>query len=81
MMEFMDIDKFLQGAIDMHMHTAPDILPMRLDALEAARQAKEAGMKAIVLKNHFYNTAPIATMVSQLVPDIGVFGLYVLMKK
>ena len=31
-------------------------------------------MKAIVIKNHFYPTAPIAMMVNQLVPDFNVFG-------
>lgn len=69
-----DLDGLLKGAIDMHIHSAPDTMPMRLDGLEAARQAKEVGMRAIVLKNHHYPTAPLATMVSQLVPDIGVFG-------
>jgi hypothetical protein len=74
MMEFFDVDKMLVDAIDMHMHTAPDVMPSRLSGLEAARQAKEVGMRAIILKNHFFNTAPIATMVRELVPGIEVFG-------
>jgi hypothetical protein len=68
------LDSLIQGAIDMHIHPAPDTMPMRVDALEAARQAKNAGMRAIVLKSHYYCTAPLATLVSQLVPDIGVIG-------
>jgi hypothetical protein len=47
---------------------------MPVDALEAASQAKQAGMKAIVIKNHFYPTAPIAMVVNQLVPDFTMFG-------
>ena len=69
------IDELLQGSIDMHLHHGPDsFLPRRVDALEAARQAQQMGMRAIVLKNHHYPTAPLATMVSQLVPGMGVFG-------
>ncbi|MFC1934608.1 DUF6282 family protein [Chloroflexota bacterium] len=35
---------------------------------------KEAGMRAIVLKSHAYPTAPLADIVSQVVPNITVFG-------
>lgn len=69
-----DLDGLIRGAVDMHMHLAPDIMPMRLDALEAAQQAKNVGMRGIVLKNHFYPTAPLATIVGKLVPEVGVFG-------
>jgi hypothetical protein len=54
------------------MHPGPGGI-CRLDAIEAARQAQQAGMKAIVLKSHSY-TAAVAYMVSQLVPGIKVIG-------
>ncbi len=69
-----DLDMLLNGAIDMHLHPGPDAFKCRVDALDAAKQAKQAGMKAIVLKNHFYPTAPLAKMVNELVPDFKVFG-------
>jgi len=72
-MQFSNIDELVAGSIDMHMHPG---LPMgfsRIDAIEAARQAQQAGMKAIVLKSHNY-TAAVALIVNQLVPDIKVFG-------
>ena len=69
-----DYDALISGSIDMHLHPGPDAFKCRVDALEAANQAKQAGMKAIVLKNHSYPTAPIAMMVNQLVPDFTVFG-------
>ena len=71
--KIVDYDKLVSGSIDMHLHPGPDAF-CRLDALEAARQAKQAGMKAIVIKNHFYPTAPIAMMLNRLVPDFMVFG-------
>ena len=59
----------------MHVHHAPDArIERRLDALQIALQAQEAGMKAVVLKNHDYPTAPLAYIVNQVVPDIAVIG-------
>ncbi len=70
-----DIDKLLEGSIDTHVHHGPDsFMPRRVDALEAAQQAQQAGMRAIVLKNHHYPTAPLAITVGQLVPEVRVFG-------
>ncbi len=69
-----NLDELLRGAIDMHLHTGPDVMPGRVDALEAARQARQAGMRAIVIKNHSYPTTPLAMMVGQLVPEVAVLG-------
>ena len=52
-------NEMLQGAIDMHLHCGPDTMPC-IDPIEAAKQARQAGMRAIVLKNHHYTTAPLA---------------------
>jgi predicted TIM-barrel fold metal-dependent hydrolase len=69
------IDRLLKGSIDMHAHYGPDPFAARkVDALMGAQMARDAGMRAIVLKNHQYGTAPLATIVSKVVPDIGVFG-------
>jgi hypothetical protein len=64
----------LQGAIDMHAHGAPDGTPRKLDVLELARVAKAAGMRAIVIKNHYEPTASLAYVVRKAVPGIEVFG-------
>src|SRR5262245_18898385 len=64
----------LDGAIDMHAHAAPDGTPRKLDALELARMAKAAGMRAIVIKNHYEPTASLAFVVRKVVPGIEVFG-------
>ena len=73
-MKIVDYDNLLSGSIDMHLHPGPDVFKCRVDALEAANQAKQAGMKGFVIKNHSYPTAPIAMMVNQLVPDFNAFG-------
>jgi hypothetical protein len=71
---FVNIDKLLAGAIDMHLHPGPDAFKCRVDALEAATLAKQAGMRALVIKNHYYPSAPLAMMVNQLVPGFQAIG-------
>jgi hypothetical protein len=71
----MIIDDLLRGSIDMHCHHTPNaVFECRLDALDTARYARQMGMRGLVLKNTFFPTAPLATMVNQLVPEVKVFG-------
>ena len=64
----------LKGAIDIHVHSLPDDRPRSVDAIEAARHARDRGMRSIVLKNHYESTAGLAYLVRALVPGIEVFG-------
>jgi hypothetical protein len=64
----------LQGLVDVHVHSDPDAVPRKLDALDTARLAKEAGVRAIVLKNHWAPTVQLAYTVAKVVPGIEVFG-------
>src|ERR671919_1753372 len=64
----------LRGAIDIHVHSAPDDRPRSLNSIEAAREARDRGMRAIVIKNHYESTAGQAFLVRTLVPGIDVFG-------
>jgi hypothetical protein len=64
----------LEGTIDLHVHTAPDVWPRRLDDLALAREAAAAGMQALLLKSHHTLTADRAAIVDGLVKDIRVFG-------
>ncbi len=54
----------MQGAVDIHVHSAPDIYPRILDDLELARQAQSAGLRAVCIKNHFESTASRARLAS-----------------
>lgn len=64
----------LQGIVDTHTHGDPDSSARSIDVLELARIAKAAGMRAIVLKNHYAPTVQAAYLVSQIVPGIQIFG-------
>src|ERR1700726_4852234 len=64
----------LVGAIDIHVHAAPDSTPRSIDAIDVARLAKSRGMRGLVLKNHYEPTASLAYIVRKEVPGIEVFG-------
>lgn len=65
--------RLLEGAIDLHIHSAPDVYPRILNDIELARQAKEMGMRAIVIKNHFAPT-PDRAQLASAEADFPVFG-------
>ena len=67
----------LKDAVDVHVHTAPDIFERRLNDVEAAQQAKDAELKAIVIKNHVTMTADRAQLATTLT-NFSVFGGIVL---
>jgi len=67
-------EQILKGAIDLHLHAGPDVRERKLTYLEAAHQAKEAGMEAILIKSHSTITADIASLIQSLVKDLMVYG-------
>jgi hypothetical protein len=68
-------DSAIVGAIDLHAHHDPDSYPRQADAFEVARLAQERGLRAIVLKNHWTETAGLAYLVRKYAtPGFEVFG-------
>ncbi len=72
--------EFWRGAIDLHCHVNPHVRPEihAQSALEYARQARDVGMQAILLKDIGPPTTGTAAVVNQLVEGIQVFGSLVL---
>lgn len=68
----------LEGAIDLHVHSAPDVDARRFDDLDLAREARRAGMAAILIKSHQNSTVERAWLVSKVVTGIKTFGGLVL---
>ena len=68
----------LEGVVDLHFHTGPDSRPRSVDDIEASRLAAEAGMRAILLKNHFTMTADRAAIAMGQVDGLEIFGGLVL---
>jgi hypothetical protein len=60
------IRSLLAGAIEFHFHPAPDgATPRKVDAFEALREAKSAGMRAMVLKDKSCGTGAIAQLANK----------------
>lgn len=69
----------LDGMIDLHVHVAPGSRGERsTNAFDAARRARRAGMRALLIKNHHTETASQAYLVSQVITGIEVYGGIVL---
>lgn len=67
----------LHGAIDMHCHFGPEPLveklskvPHSVDPIEAAQQAAQQGMRALVLKAHEFPSTAAAYLANRVVPDV-----------
>jgi len=69
-------DPILIGSIDLHAHFGPDTYPRQWDAFEIAKIAHERGMRGLVLKSHWTESADIAHLVQKYaaVPGLNVFG-------
>lgn len=55
----------MKGAIDMHVHTNPDLRNRRYSDLELCDAAVRVGARAIVIKNHMGSTAERAWLANQ----------------
>ncbi len=68
--------ELLRGAVDIHVHAGPHIFssPRRVDPYQAAVQARDAGMRAIVFMDVFEMSNGTAWLVNRLVPDFQTFG-------
>jgi hypothetical protein len=66
----------LRGAIDIHVHAGPHIFssPRRVDPFEAAIEARDAGMRAIVYMDVFEMSNGTAWLVNRQVPDFTTYG-------
>ena len=70
-----NVDRILEGALDIHVHIAPDPkVDRRGSAIDLARQALDLGMQGMVLKSHEYPTHPVAYTAAQVVPGISLIG-------
>jgi hypothetical protein len=71
---FIDIN----GAVDVHVHSEPDLFPRIADDVRVARHAASLGLRALSLKCHSERTTSRAYLTIQQVPGIQVIGGIVL---
>jgi hypothetical protein len=62
------------GVIDMRLDVGPGPFSRKADDIGLARKARDGGMSGFVISNSDFPTADRAAPVSQVVPEIAVFG-------
>jgi len=70
--------ELLEGTIDLHIHAGPDLFPRPLDEIDVVRQAKEIGMRGVLLKSHFTINADRVYSIRKQIDGIEVFGSVIL---
>ena len=66
--------KALEGAYDLQVHVAPDVIERRIDDLDLAKEFLAHGLCGFVLKSHYMSTAERAKVVSRAVRGIAAYG-------
>jgi hypothetical protein len=66
------VKELLAGAVDLHCHSGPSVMPRILDHHDAMMDAAEYKFSAILFKDHYYPGMAHAQMLEKLVPDTGV---------
>jgi uncharacterized protein DUF6282 len=64
----------IQGAYDLQVHVAPDVIARRSDDVDLAKDFLARGLRGFVLKSHYIPTAERAKVVARAVPGIESFG-------
>jgi len=62
------------GAIDSHVHCAPDAIPRAEHCWDLVRSAGDAGMRALVLKDHCTSTAGLCDLLNRLQDRVTCLG-------
>jgi len=59
------VRELLVGAVDLHIHPTPSPFPRRIDIVDAADHAADAGFSAVVMKSHHHSTVTDVAAVRQ----------------
>lgn len=64
----------VRGAIDMHVHSGPDVIKRIAHDIEIAQRFREVGLAGYVIKSHYAPTAGRAALARAMVPEVNVMG-------
>lgn len=70
----MDERELIRGAYDLHVHSAPDVLPRRMDDIEMAQRIIDSGMAGYAIKSHYFCTSERAQLVNKQFPACDAIG-------
>src|SRR4029079_14376112 len=64
----------IEGAYDLQLHVAPDVIERRIDDIDCAKEFLAHRMRGFVLKSHYIQTGERAQVVTKAVPGIEAYG-------
>jgi Family of unknown function (DUF6282) len=64
----------LEGAVELHVHSAPSLFPRKQTDWELIEDVKEAKMAGVVLKAHEAQTVDRASLIREKYPHLHVYG-------
>lgn len=70
------VESLLKGAVDMHVHSGPGLIPRSLDHVEAAKAAMAAGMRGIVVKDQHSMTCHAVHLIKKHILGDQAFELF-----
>ncbi|MCX8021505.1 MAG: DUF6282 family protein [Syntrophorhabdaceae bacterium] len=66
--------ELIRDAYDLHVHSAPDVLPRKFDDLEMAQRVIVKGMGGYAIKSHYFCTAERAKLIKKIYPTCDAIG-------
>lgn len=70
----MDCKEMIKDAYDLHVHSAPDVLPRKMNDIAMAQRIKDSGMAGYAIKSHFFATSERAELMHELYPEVDFVG-------
>lgn len=70
----MDNKELIRGAYELHVHSAPDVLPRKMDDIDMAQRIKDSGMAGYAIKSHFFCTSERAQLMHKIYPEVDYIG-------
>ena len=69
-----DVKELLKGGYDLHVHSAPDCLPRKMDDIDMAERITASTLSGYAIKNHWTSTAGRAKLINRLYPGCDAIG-------
>lgn len=70
----MDYKELIRGAYDLHVHSAPDVLPRKMDDIDMAQRIQKSGMGGYAIKSHYFVTSERAQLINKMYPGCDAIG-------
>ena len=59
------VDRILVGAIDLHCHSGPSVMPRNINHIEMMHDAAANGLRAVLVKDHYYSAQPVTKLLNE----------------